>query len=516
MVIQMRQFRGSGRIARGSSARRLSPLFLVLVVALAWAALMAILAIRKHDTLHSQSFDLAIFDQLLWNTTNGHPFEVSFYRQGTQFAHHFSPALALFTPLYWIWSDVRILLVAQATIIALVAPCLWWAASHRLRAPGAAVVLGLAALVHPTSSWLSLADFHPDILLMPLIPLAFALIWQGQISRALAVAGAMLLVKEDAAAVVFGIGLYLATMPGRRLLGLGLGAAALLWFVGATQVAIPHFRGGEPYPFAGRYRHLGADPAEILWTGLTQPSVIAALVLSPSALQYVVNLLAPLAALPLFSPRVLLAAAPAIVGTALSNYDLQRSLALQYAAAVVPVLLVAAIDGAANVRDWAGERAIRAGRRLPRPLELDLALLMLASTALVFVRDNGVSRHWAEGSFSQPPQMNAFLFAKDLIPPDASLAASNTLGPHFAHRPFLILFPPGQDPSGLPETSRDLRPFDSRDPEFVIVDTNWDRYMGTGLTPLRSTVEETISAWGYQRVLDQDGIVLLSRARPRA
>ena len=56
---------------------------------------------------------LAKFDQAIWNTAQGRPFQITLGEQSV-LDSHFSPALALFAPVYWLWSDIRVLAILQA------------------------------------------------------------------------------------------------------------------------------------------------------------------------------------------------------------------------------------------------------------------------------------------------------------------------------------------------------------------------------------------------------------------
>src|SRR4029077_20029442 len=88
----------TGRIARYEGR-------LALGLAAAYLILYSALAVLRHESYHSFRFDLGLFDQLFWNTTQGRPFE-STMSQALPVPHsllgdHFSPLLLVLVPFFY-------------------------------------------------------------------------------------------------------------------------------------------------------------------------------------------------------------------------------------------------------------------------------------------------------------------------------------------------------------------------------------------------------------------------------
>src|SRR5947209_6331509 len=80
------------------------------------ATIDAIASIVRHVDLQS-GIDVAIFDQVVWHYSRFQgPF--SSIRGENILGDHFHPLVAVLAPLYWIWSDPRMLLIAQAVLVA--------------------------------------------------------------------------------------------------------------------------------------------------------------------------------------------------------------------------------------------------------------------------------------------------------------------------------------------------------------------------------------------------------------
>jgi uncharacterized membrane protein len=71
---------------------------ILFVMVMGYTILMTLLCFRKYYAFEYTDFDLAIFNQALWNTLHG-SFMESSLRHGMYFKDHFSPILLLILPL---------------------------------------------------------------------------------------------------------------------------------------------------------------------------------------------------------------------------------------------------------------------------------------------------------------------------------------------------------------------------------------------------------------------------------
>src|SRR4030095_3143332 len=114
-------------------------------------------------------------------------------------------------PLFWIVPGPVTLLVVQAIAFALGAPAVYLLARRRLEDDGLAALFALLYLLNPSLQGMNVRDFHPAVLVVPLLLWAFV---AAEAGRALACAGLLVLTpasREDGApAVVRGGVLLLA------------------------------------------------------------------------------------------------------------------------------------------------------------------------------------------------------------------------------------------------------------------------------------------------------------------
>jgi uncharacterized membrane protein len=96
---------------------------IVVAAAVLGGILLGSLSLVRHWTFHSTASDLAVFDQVLWNTIHGRFMEstLSLARcvPHSFFGDHFSPALLLILPLYFVFPHPETLLVVQTVALAL-------------------------------------------------------------------------------------------------------------------------------------------------------------------------------------------------------------------------------------------------------------------------------------------------------------------------------------------------------------------------------------------------------------
>ena len=195
---------------------RWSPAIAV-ILCLTYILFVAALAVRQHDSFHTHAFDMAYFDNVIWNTSQGRLFVNDFPDKPRNFlGEHFSPALILLAPLYWLLPDARVLLVAQAVALGLtVVPS--YLMVHQ-RYPRLALVVMLALYLNPALLGVALSEFHEITLAAPFV--AWVL-WRvseqgregGSIGWLVGLVGGLLVAlafKEEVAVIVAAVGVYLS------------------------------------------------------------------------------------------------------------------------------------------------------------------------------------------------------------------------------------------------------------------------------------------------------------------
>lgn len=400
----------------------------LLATALATALFIGLATVRWRD-FETNAFDLAFFDQVIFNTSQGRWFDTSFVDYNFA-GQHLEPILLAFVPAYWLGAGAYFLTVTQAVIGSLAAIPIYLF-GRRLGLHAAVATAGAAAyLSNPYLTRAMAFDFHPEV--MAALPAATAA-WAAVAGhRRLAVASALsvLLFKEDA---VFLAGALAGLMWMR---GMRREAAITSWVAGvyaflAVFVLMPLLRGGDGSDLVQRFGYLLPEGANSAKAVLLVPWRAANVLLDPDQLWTAAVFVSGSCVLALRRPLFLMALAPGLGLALLSSHPQQRHLELHYAAELVPVAVILALLGAEALRG-----------RLPPAV---LAGAMVFPTLLAVAASDRLA-----AGHGQPPtaqHRTAVLTAIALIPDneDTSVSAQSGLLPRLSQRKQAHEFPSAYD-----------------------------------------------------------------------
>jgi uncharacterized membrane protein len=423
------------------SLRVLSPRTLLWGAIGAYAAGFSALSILRHRAFATGRFDLGNMVQAVWSTAHGHPLQITGLRgdQVSRLGAHFDPILAAFAPLWLLWPSPDLLLVLQAVAVALGALPVYWLARKHLSDDRAGLGFALAYLVYPPTQWLTLNEFHPVALACPLLLFAIWYLDEGRLLPFAICAVVAATTKEEIALVVAGLGVWYALAHGRRATGAAVAGAGVAVALIAIEVVIPHFNRAGTSSFFTRYSEVGSTPGGIVHTAVTDPAKIVTTAVTGRGLGYLARLVLPLGLLVVLAPLALIAALPELAVNLLSAATTQTSIRFHYTAGLIPVLMAAAIFGAARLR--------RARPGVPvatAALVICLVSGYLLGPIPVWRYFPGGEQHQAHAAEVSEHDRIATRALK-LIPPNAVVSATNSLGAHLSARRRVLSFPYLQD-----------------------------------------------------------------------
>jgi len=469
------------------------PSRLVGAAAAAFGAGLGSLAVLQQRAFWTGRFDVGNLVQAVWSTAHGDVLSVTALtgQQISRLGAHFDPIVIGFAPLWWLWPDASLLLVTQALAVATGAIPVYLLGRRHLRSDWAAAGFALAFLLHPATQWLVLDDFHPVALATPLLLWGFWFLDSDRLVAFTIVAALACLTKEQIGLVVAAMGLWYALRPGRRRAGLAIAVVAAAVSVIAVAVVVPHFAPGGGSPFASRYDAVGGTPGGIATTTLTDPGRVAGALTSGRDVGYLVRLIAPLLGLPLLAPLAALTAAPELLLNLLSGTRTQTSIHFHYTAGALPGLVVAAVFGAARLR----RRFAWANRPEGRAVVVSTFVAGILLGPLPVWRDVPLGSDLATREHIVGHHARVAARALTVIPRDAPVSATNTLGAHLSERHRVFSFPV------LDEAT------------WVAVDLQRPSYRDTADAPARfARAFAALRASGrFSVVFDEDGIVVLRR-----
>jgi uncharacterized membrane protein len=440
------------------------------------------LSVLRHESYHSFGFDLGLFNQVFWNTTQGRPFE-STMSQALPVPHsllgdHFSPVFLLLMPFYFVFPHPETLLVIQTLALAFGAWPVYLLARLKLPA-GYAPLWVLAYFLAVPLAYINLFDFH-DVA-FSVAPLGFALYFLERGRRGLFLLSLLFtfLVKEEMGLIGAGFGAYILLGKRDWNLGLGVLVGSLLAFVALIQVVIPFFAGGRSYPYiAERYAQVGGSARGILITLVTDPLRIARALLQPKKVFFVIGIFGSTLGLSALGGWAALLLLPTLGYLLLSNYELQYSFTSQYSAPLIPLVVGTAILALARLPESAR-----------RPV---MATVVVSSLVFSWAfGDLPFSRKFDPSQFSTQPRYADFVRQLVRIAPDAKVSAENGFPSHLSERRYIYDY-------GFEGV---------QDAEWVVLDYEGTNY---NLTGFQAQVASVASA-GYDEVASGYGLALLHK-----
>lgn len=465
-------------------------LLLTILATLAFAMYFGALSVARHEAFQTAGYDLGNADQALWNTVHGRPLQFTnwvgkdnWFREPTRLGMHVEPIYFLLVPLYWLWEDVRALLILQAMAAALGAIPAYRLAHRRLHSEAAGTSLALAYLAHPGLHSLVTSDFHAVALATPLLLAAFDFVEEKRDGPFILAAVLAMATKENIPLVVAGLGAWAWLTQKRRRFGTVVILLALAWFMIAAFLVIPAYNVVGRSPYLSRYQT--AMQRAVVWHMMSSLT-------DRVARRYYLDYLLPLAGLPLLSPPAFIPAVPELAINLLSEDRQMRTFGRQYVAALIPIATGAAALGLANLWVWARSR---------HPVWLKPAQVATLSLLLLASAWSWSHSPWMPfaAGFQWPrptSHQRKLMELATLIPPDASLCTQDNLNPHFTHRPIIHLLPY------------------SLDCEYALLDVK--SYPGNNYGDIQTYLRQRLLESGdFGLIAAEDGYALFQRGAPR-
>jgi uncharacterized membrane protein len=464
-----------------SLAARLACAAMTVVAAAAYAGI----SLYRHAHFGSNAWDLAIQDQTVWGYSTFHVIPNTVEMVPNLLGDHFNPILAVLAPFYRMFDGVAVLLVAQAVLLGVAGiPIFLWAAERV--GPAAGLAFQASYLVF----WGLLAgvvyDFHHVVFAVPAVSAALYATLTRRDWLLWPMVGVGFLTREDVPLTFAALGLYVALVQRRFLVGAVLTALSGAWTLVAVTVVLPAL-GGSPYRH-WLYGELGSGPLSAAVHVVTRPLSSLRLLFEPTRkVELMAGLIGNWLCLPLVSP-LFLVVVPALLERFWASDPNIWSFRFQYSMLEGPILAFCAIDSVARLRAWLGPRAPRL--LWPAVVAALAAVSLLASAVAV----RPLTELTTYVSAAQAARIQSCL---DVIPPDASVAASNFLVPHLSHRRQIYVISV------------------STDADYLAVDVStYRRHFAPGEEDqLRQTVRSAL-AGSYGAVCSRDMTVVLHRGAP--
>jgi uncharacterized membrane protein len=327
--------------------RRIGALFggegLPWVIALVFAVAYSMYAILRQLNIMTGGYDLGIFDQALQGYARFQapyvPLKGLYYNI---LGDHFHPIIALLAPLYWIWSDPRMLLAAQGVLLALSVVPVWRFTRRRLTHGQTTLVALAYALSWPLQGMVDF-DFHEIAFAVPLIAFMIDALDRKSYRWMAACAFVLLFVREDMGLMIVMLAVILLLRK-KFWLALGMAVMGVAGYLLATAIVIPAFSQNGSFAY-WTYDALGPNLPSALGHLVRHPFDSARIFFTP--LIKTTTLLWTFGSttmfLSLFSPYVLLTL-PLLAQRMFSSREALWGTEFHYSSVLAPIVFMGAID----------------------------------------------------------------------------------------------------------------------------------------------------------------------------
>jgi len=475
----------------------------------------AVYALSRHAQYLTGGFDLGLFDQAVRAYSRFGPPVAPIKGVGYDLlGDHFHPVLAVLAPLYWVWDDPRVLLLAQAALFAVSVVPVARFTERRFGRRRALVVAAAYAFSWPLQAAVDF-DVHEIAFAVPLLAFLVDAMDRRDLRWVVGSALALLLVREDMGAVVAVAGVLVAVDAWRARrrrgpgdgggsrglwVGLGLVPVGLVGFWFATAVAIPARAPSGTFAY-WTYTALGPDPVSALRFALTHPWDVARLAVTPSVkAETLVMLFLPVLFAALGSRYVLLAA-PLLAERFLNDREHLWTTEFHYSSVTAPIVLLAAVDvvGRLAARRTAGPDGAAARSTPGRRRLVDAWVAWTLAVVLVGTATDGAlypfHRLLTGEAFTRLEKVDHIEAVLTRLPVQVCVEADERITPHLTRDRFVT----------LPTRSQGLATWLVLDMDQA--ETGWQ-------TPPPAVVLAAAPGLGFREVTRSGPIVLLERQAP--
>ncbi len=398
-------------------------------------------AITEQQSYLTTGYDLGIFDQAVRAYAHFRAPTVPLKGPGYDIlGDHFHPIIAVLAPLYWVWDDPLVLVIAQAVLMAASVPVVYRFTRRRTGYGLSLVVAGAYAFGWPMQALIDF-DFHEIAFATPLLALAVDALDRRRYRPLVVWSVLLLFVREDMGAVVLVLALLWWWQRRRPIRpALALAAAGVGAYLLTTIVIIPHFAGGSGFAYGGQYDALGNSPSSAVVHLATHPWDALRLLVSPNAkLATLAYLFLPVALLSLRSRYVLLVVPMIAERFFNSRHNLWQP-HFHYNALPWLVLVLAMVDGADRLGLFRSAAArARWGRAALGAWLVAFPVLLIWGVLPIRPAPTPVTSMRDRAHIGATAHVRAAEAVVAYLPRDVCVEAANQLVPHLTPRNYVAV-----------------------------------------------------------------------------
>lgn len=390
---------------------------------------LSTLSILRHDAFAS-NFDLTNMDHTLWNTLHGEFFSLRFHENyASRLSVHADFILILLSPLYLIWDDVRILLIAQSFFLGIGAFPTYLLARKIIKDKFISLSIAFVYLINPQMMWTNIYDFHPVSLIVPFFLFAFYFAYIKKWGRYFLFVVLAILTKENQSLNIAILGLAVCVAFRKWKIGLITFGGGILWFIVMVFVIMPMFSPGSVHWALEEYEQQSIPSP--LAENLNPINFLHTFFLEKDTLSYYSLLFKPFAFLPLLGLPWMSLSLPSIAINVLRD---TKTITFHYGTGIIPSLVIASIFAFSYISFF-----VKRIKRI-KPYTRYILYTICVGMLIIALRVNynysplpTTPSCWCF-IYNVTEEDKAFEKALQTVPKNASITASLEVRPHVNHR----------------------------------------------------------------------------------
>ncbi|HUQ85863.1 MAG TPA: DUF2079 domain-containing protein [Candidatus Limnocylindrales bacterium] len=391
----------------------------------------------RYDHFYTGRFDLGNMAQTVWNTTQGRIFQFTNPDGAdmvSRLAFHADFLLILLAPFYALFPNPKTLLFIQTFVVALGSIFVYLIAKDKLTSKNLSLAFAFAYLINPSVQRANLYDFHAVTLATTFLLGTYYFYSRKKYVLFMIFALLAAISKEQIWLIIALFGVMLFFNHKKRLFGSLIFFVSFGIFYYLISVAIPQALGASHFAI-DYYSDFGDGPLSIAKNILFSPQKVFEIIYQKEKIDYLAQLFSPLGYLSFIYPFFLILAGADLTINLLSNNAQLHQIYYQYTAAITPFIFISAIFGMNIIKKYIEEKYL-----FVLPIFILITSLMSAYKLGVLPGSKDANLEMIN---KQLPDYKFLEQKLSDIPPHLSVAASNNVGSHLAHRLELFTLPLG-------------------------------------------------------------------------
>ncbi len=261
------------------------------------------LCLFKYLTFQYNGLDLAIFNQVFYNSSLGNLYNFTIHPT-SYLGDHFEIIIFLLIPFYSLFKSPITLLFLQTLFLALAAVPLYLIAKKYLN-PWQTLLIIFLYLFNPVTLNINLFEFHALALVPFFIFWTFYFYDQNKFKTFLIFAVLSLFIREDVSFIIFMFGI-LAILDRKKIKWILTPVFLSVFYFFTALKIVAYFASSQSYKFLIYYQWLGETPLEIFKNFFLKFPLVLQHIFTLTNLELILGFFLVFLFIPLFRPKYLL------------------------------------------------------------------------------------------------------------------------------------------------------------------------------------------------------------------